>query len=321
MAPLDSDIYYVGTPTNLPNKQPCFATLSELGILFSELGVSSHDNIEIRIISNVNDTATAEFGVSGLGGNQHYLLRPDIGVAGITITNSVSDPNSAIIRLAGIQNFTIEGSTVPGGSARNLSFVKEGNGSAISINGAVNTNIRNLNLTGVRDVVTVSGAHAYTITNNRLTRARNVAINTFNGSSNGEISYNLIGGNYFTDQVGSGIAMLDGPVNVQVFHNDFFSIVGYNANTFAFNIGGLSHQQPLNINIYNNTVHNIRTETDTVNSFVSAFQVQNASNVNIYHNTVLITLGLEQPQAGQTSIFYAPTNTSSIVSLNNLLRT
>jgi hypothetical protein len=194
MAPLTTDVYYVGTPTNIPSKQPCFATLSELGILFSELGVTQHDHIEIRVISSVFDTATAEFGVSGLGGNQSYILRPDDGVAGITISNSVDSNNAAVIRLAGISNFTIEGSTIPGGSARNLTIEKNVNGSAISVNGAVNAVIRNLNLTGARDVVTISGANGFVVNNNRMIRARNTAINSINGSSNGVISYNTIGG-------------------------------------------------------------------------------------------------------------------------------
>jgi hypothetical protein len=63
---------------------------------------------------------------------------------------------------------------------------------------------------------------------------------------------------------------------------------------------------------------NVRTETDTINSWVSGFVVNNAGNVRIYHNTILLSLMQDQSQAAQTSIFYAPSNSTGIIAYNNL---
>jgi hypothetical protein len=223
---------------------------------------------------------TSVFGVSPLGDDLHITLRPADNRGDITITNATGNEDASVIYLEGIKNFTIEGSA----NGSSLSITKNNNGSAVKVAGAGNITIKNSNLTGFKDVITMTNTNGFVIENNRILRANNMGINVMLGSANGTISNNRLGGS--SGAIASGIALVDGSNNIDVLNNAIYSVSGTSPSAAGIRVTGATSNQPLAINIGNNTIGNITTNID---GYASAFEISNARNIKIYHNTVILS--------------------------------
>ena len=315
-APLRNGIYYVGSPTGQPDNIS-YETLADCAREFSEIGVTV--NTEIRVVTSITSPATAIFDAAPFGDDIVVTLRPDVGKTDLVLTNGANVVGSSVIRLNGAANFHIEGSNMGAdGTTYDLTFVKTGRGNTIEMLSGANNIIRNTTINGLNSAITISNTNGFEIVNNRISRSAASLIDITNGSRNGIIDNNIIGYDVSaaTTSIANGISILGGSNNITISNNIIRNIRGNATGTpvsSAVTINGASSNRDLAIKIYNNTFANISNRS--ANAIASVFQIENASNVKVYHNT---TMQIEREALGYTTIFYCPTNTVSIESVNNL---
>lgn len=264
--------------------------------------------ITISVTGNTTETAMSSLNSSGSGSASYtsVLIKPATGVTA-TISSSAIGAGSAILKLNGADNVTVDGSNTTGGTTKNLSFITSGGANAeiwLSApnagDGATNNTIKNCILTGTSAATGGASIASYgtaigtqPLTNNTGNTFQNntlgghqLGIATFS-SSNFPYDQNLmITGNTITGVAVRGI-FVQGASDFTVSNNTVTSTgAGFSvttANTSGIYVGYFLS----NGNVFGN---NISTTSNGSGSSFGAMGITLAgptsANVNVYNNFI-----------------------------------
>ncbi|GEM_PF-6803083 len=252
VAPFNGN-YYVGTGQ-------VYTNLSSLAFDISSVGLTGVVNIYIK--NNITEPQRITFFAPPIGNGYQVRIRPD---ANVTATISANH-GSQVMLVDGFNNIRIDGSNVPGGTTRNLTFA---NNSTASVAHGIfvqncfmfelkNTNIQN-GSSNTGTAVVVSTVNTATVQNNAISKA-NIGLTIQNNSQN----INIIG-----NQIGS------------MTISNTVSVAGINFGTgtgFTTSCDGFT--------VANNKIDGL-IYTGTSATFTYAFLINNAVNGIVENNEVL----------------------------------
>jgi hypothetical protein len=252
VAPFNGN-YYVGTGQ-------VYTNLSSLAFDISSVGLTGVVNIYLK--NDITEPQRITFFTPPMGNGYQVRIRPDTNA---TVTISANH-GSQVMLIDGFNNIRIDGSNVPGGTSRNLTFAN--NSTASVANGIFvqncsvfelkNTNIQN-GSSNTGTAVVLSTVNTATIQNNAISKA-NIGMTIQNDCQN----INIIG-----NQIGS-MTILN---TVSLAGINFATGTGFTTSCDGFNVA-------------NNKIDGL-IYTGTSSTFTYAFLFSNAINGIVENNKVL----------------------------------
>ncbi|MEJ5244597.1 MAG: BNR-repeat neuraminidase N-terminal domain-containing protein [Bacteroidota bacterium] len=252
VAPFNGN-YYVGTGQ-------VYTNLSSLAFDISSVGLTGIVNIYVK--NDITEPQRITFFTPPMGNGYQVRIRPD---ANTTATISANH-GSQVMLIDGFNNIRIDGSNVPGGTTRNLTFANNSTASVahgIFVQNCSMFELKNANIqngsSNTGTGIVISTVNTATIQNNAITKA-NIGMTIQNNSQN----INIIG-----NQIGS----MTISNTVSVAGINFGTGTGFTTSCDGFNVS-------------NNKIDGL-IYTGTSATFTYAFLISNAVNGVVENNKVL----------------------------------
>lgn len=277
---------------------------------FDAINAGTHTGtISISVSGNTTETATAALNSSGTGSASYssVLIKPAASTTP-TISGTI---NSAIIKLVGADNVTIDGSNTGGGSTRDLTITNASTGTSatgiwlgsLASNGATGNTIKNCIVQGAHRINNFIGI--VSCASSSLGTA-SVAANSTNTYTNNAVSRF----NYGIMDLGFATSPYDATVTINNNNVDSVSF----AAIYLSNMSGY--------NVYGNTIDKVSNLSTSTNTIYGIFVTNAHLNGNIYNNKILY---VRENNANVTNVsargisLNATTTASNVTVYNNFI--